>query len=301
MRNRKAFTLIELLVVIAIIAILAAILFPVFASAREAAKKTQSINNAKQLTLGAIMYKDENDQCFAQSIYDATGANYNATAGVSVFTPGAATRAFAAYDATMPYLKNTDILKSPAEGDAIKWKEILNALAGTQPAGTITRAGYGFNFAVFEDPAVAPTLGGADPVCAEGVIDDPVNTVLFFEAKYTSQGQRPTIPNAEKTNTTWWTKWSQKWTSAGGTLARIGGYTQPTSPFNRFNFGGVSRYGDNCVVSFTDGHAKVFRYNAVIPGTAADLYTTGSPSTLPVYNLPYDLNGIPNYSAEPSE
>ena len=59
--SRKAFTLIELLVVIAIIAILAAILFPVLAQAREAAKKSQSINNMKQLLLAAQMYLGDND------------------------------------------------------------------------------------------------------------------------------------------------------------------------------------------------------------------------------------------------
>ena len=53
--NKHAFTLIELLVVIAIIAILAAILFPVFAQAKVAAKKTVDLSNVKQLALGVAM------------------------------------------------------------------------------------------------------------------------------------------------------------------------------------------------------------------------------------------------------
>ena len=57
----RAFTLIELLVVIAIIAILAAILFPVFAQAKEAAKKTQSLSNVKQIDLAWLMYSDDAD------------------------------------------------------------------------------------------------------------------------------------------------------------------------------------------------------------------------------------------------
>jgi prepilin-type N-terminal cleavage/methylation domain-containing protein len=61
---RKAFTLIELLVVIAIIAILAAILFPVFAQAKAAAKKTAAISNAKQIGLGEIMYRNDVDDVF---------------------------------------------------------------------------------------------------------------------------------------------------------------------------------------------------------------------------------------------
>jgi prepilin-type N-terminal cleavage/methylation domain-containing protein len=59
--HRRAFTLIELLVVIAIIAILAAILFPVFAQAKEAAKKTQSLSNVKQMALAVTMYAGDND------------------------------------------------------------------------------------------------------------------------------------------------------------------------------------------------------------------------------------------------
>ncbi|MCW5936338.1 MAG: prepilin-type N-terminal cleavage/methylation domain-containing protein [Fimbriimonadaceae bacterium] len=63
MRNH-AFTLIELLVVIAIIAILAAILFPVFASAKEAAKKTTDVSNVKQMTLAFQMYLPDNDDFY---------------------------------------------------------------------------------------------------------------------------------------------------------------------------------------------------------------------------------------------
>src|SRR6059058_2038760 len=58
------FTLIELLVVIAIIAILAAILFPVFAQAREKAGQASCMNNLKQLATGMLMYSDDHDNLF---------------------------------------------------------------------------------------------------------------------------------------------------------------------------------------------------------------------------------------------
>jgi prepilin-type N-terminal cleavage/methylation domain-containing protein len=63
-RQRVAFTLIELLVVIAIIAILAAILFPVFAQARESARKASCLSNMKQCVTGAIMYSQDYDEAF---------------------------------------------------------------------------------------------------------------------------------------------------------------------------------------------------------------------------------------------
>jgi len=61
--RRSAFTLIELLVVIAIIAILAAILFPVFAKVREKARQTQCVSNLKQFALAVIQYTEDNDEC----------------------------------------------------------------------------------------------------------------------------------------------------------------------------------------------------------------------------------------------
>jgi prepilin-type N-terminal cleavage/methylation domain-containing protein/prepilin-type processing-associated H-X9-DG protein len=65
--SRYAFTLIELLVVIAIIAILAAILFPVFAQAREKARQTVCLSNEKQIGLGIMMYVEDNNECFPLS------------------------------------------------------------------------------------------------------------------------------------------------------------------------------------------------------------------------------------------
>ena len=64
MRARRGFTLIELLVVIAIIAILAAILFPVFAKAREKARQTSCLSNMKQINLAVLMYTSDYDETY---------------------------------------------------------------------------------------------------------------------------------------------------------------------------------------------------------------------------------------------
>jgi len=71
----RAFTLIELLVVIAIIAILAAILFPVFAQARESARRTSCLSNEKQISLAVIMYTQDYDESFPLLFTPADGSD----------------------------------------------------------------------------------------------------------------------------------------------------------------------------------------------------------------------------------
>ncbi|MDR3689492.1 MAG: prepilin-type N-terminal cleavage/methylation domain-containing protein [Fimbriimonas sp.] len=111
MKN-KAFTLIELLVVIAIIAILASILFPVFAQAKLAAKKTASLSNTKQVGLAEIMYQGDNDDYFVLS--------GNATYGSPI---GGFTAQLAAHTAlsctflTLPYIKTLGLMVDPGVGD----------------------------------------------------------------------------------------------------------------------------------------------------------------------------------------
>jgi prepilin-type N-terminal cleavage/methylation domain-containing protein len=97
--HRKAFTLIELLVVIAIIAILAAILFPVFAQAKAAAKKTVCLSNVKQMGLGYLMYGNDNDSWLPPSWSNNTKLK---------------DESYVSQARIQPYVKNFGLFKDPS-------------------------------------------------------------------------------------------------------------------------------------------------------------------------------------------
>ena len=104
MSNRRGFTLIELLVVIAIIAILAAILFPVFAKAREQARKISCLSNLKQLGIASNMYLQDYDEQFA------SGENWHGT------TPQVDANFFLGNRFQLvPYIKNEKVWLCPSD------------------------------------------------------------------------------------------------------------------------------------------------------------------------------------------
>jgi prepilin-type N-terminal cleavage/methylation domain-containing protein/prepilin-type processing-associated H-X9-DG protein len=111
MPTRRGFTLIELLVVIAIIAILAAILFPVFAQAREAARKTQCLSNCRQIGLAFMQYAQDNDECLPLSTDSG--------------------RALSWVNTLQPYLSSRPILRCPNDQSS-NWDTPL-------PGQTVTR------------------------------------------------------------------------------------------------------------------------------------------------------------------
>ena len=100
-RNKRGFTLIELLVVIAIIAILAAILFPVFSQAREQARKTSCMSNLKQIGTAIAMYSQDWDERYPYFQWSADGLHHGEMFPYLL----------------QPYIKNWDIFVCPSDGD----------------------------------------------------------------------------------------------------------------------------------------------------------------------------------------
>src|SRR5258708_3751554 len=109
--SRRGFTLIELLVVIAIIAILAAILFPVFAQARESARKISCLSNCKQMGLAAMMYIQDYDEMYPCTSWDtpAIGTSDNDTRNPNYRS------AMQWLWRIMPYQKNRQLFVCPSD------------------------------------------------------------------------------------------------------------------------------------------------------------------------------------------
>lgn len=226
--QKVGFTLIELLVVIAIIAILAAILFPVFAQAREKARSSSCLSNLKQFALATLMYVQDYDELFPQSVYSMDNP---------ILVPGSGDRVFTVYEAVSPYMKNTEILVCPSNRPGIDFLAIVTPL-GLRTSGLFRYASYAMNFALFQDPALPPGLFDADPVVPLAAISEPVNTTMFYDSKYTPFGAPPAYPEC----------------------------AAPSAAFDWTNFAADARHSDGFNVNFVDGHSKYYPRRGHIPG-----------------------------------
>ncbi|MGV3617202.1 MAG: prepilin-type N-terminal cleavage/methylation domain-containing protein [Fimbriimonas sp.] len=184
MAARRGFTLIELLVVIAIIAILAAILFPVFAQAKMAAKKTASISNVKQATLAGTMYLGDYDDTTFMAISTRPATDGLATQFPSAcFGTGAGGTCRFGYPILLQaYTKNADMFLCPADkaidpttpGRFDKANSIYWYMQSNFPS-------YGMNVSYLNTQKMGAYGFDYDGKSATG-FESPANTVMFAEA-----------------------------------------------------------------------------------------------------------------------
>ncbi|MBC7526099.1 MAG: prepilin-type N-terminal cleavage/methylation domain-containing protein [Chthonomonadaceae bacterium] len=169
-KKLNGFTLIELLVVIAIIAILAAILFPVFAQAREKARQTSCLSNLRQIATSTLMYTQDYDETFAMSAYLQRP---NIIQSV--------------YDVSQPYLKNNQVFVCPSYTPGIDWTTRLAAMRLATP-NTFRYVAFVPNFGVFGDN-LCGLKTGYTPVTPQAGIPRSSETVLFFDGYWRKRNQ----------------------------------------------------------------------------------------------------------------
>lgn len=166
--NKKAFTLIELLVVIGIIAILAAILFPVFAKAREKAREASCASNLHQIALGVIMYQQEYNGAMPmnRSCGGSAGIFCPCNAATAVTTGGVGSATLGWIDLIQPYVKSYQIFKCPDDPTTGVALPAVDYSGGPQPGGNggcdvnFTSQGYEYNSTAFAAGNALNQIGG---------------------------------------------------------------------------------------------------------------------------------------------
>jgi len=189
MRNRiasrsRAFTLIELLVVIAIIAILAAILFPVFAQARAKARQTTCLSNLKQLGLGELMYKQDYDERY--SYWDWQDSSDIGPCNDPNGGKGIGCKHFESvwFNAIYPYVKNFGLYACPsANDDTTLLQNLIWAWAHNPQQVNLVPDfwNHTVNYGMSEPLESGGGCGNNHAACSDADTDRPAESMLFAD------------------------------------------------------------------------------------------------------------------------
>jgi prepilin-type N-terminal cleavage/methylation domain-containing protein len=296
MQRSRGFTLIELLVVIAIIAILAAILFPVFAQAREKARSVSCLSNTKQLGLGLMMYVQDYDETYPYWSWwyssDLGGGPYN---DGSSYSAGFNHWDSFWFNAIYPYVKNAQVFACPSANDhstilqnaVWAWTGDATSAAnmvahGFQPAMVNVPINYAYNQA-FAEGSIGNGGSLGNPVTLAS-LNLPAQILAMADC---DTGETNSLPEPNASNpqdplhqaiisrVAWpntiadcWP--STGWTGGGGgnpdcgaALNNIGIYypSQFPHPLSFYDSQARHTQGDN--LTFADGHSKWVRDTAI--------------------------------------
>lgn len=233
-QHRRAFTLIELLVVISIISVLAAILFPVFARARENARRSSCSSNLKQMGLSMMMYAQDHDERITPTWTENSPHKLpNGTYNTQLW-----------YHMLYPYMKNRQIMNCPSAESGVTWS--TNSYTGNIP--------YGINIAGSQAAGCPSNCGiNMAPSKAAGAslgeIEDTAGTILIMDARYYNlKLERVLTPDDAL--------------SAPGSLGRCrelsgSGTADPSRCF-------APRHLETGNVLFVDGHVKSIPWQRVV-------------------------------------
>jgi len=283
-RKSFAFTLIELLVVIAIIAILAAILFPVFAQAREAARKTSCLSNEKQISLGVLMYAQDYDEHLQDMVLSEPGGGCKTTCWAGngcAYQDGGGWW----FGRIYPYIKNYQIFTCPddtrsfsttaAGTDSNGWNQAIELGTGAKPV--FFRESYGYNEWIDGNPGgsgntspITDTLAAVQYPAQQVMLADGVGPLINdwdLEAGKCCDG----FERAWHANTSWGT-WAPDFDN-----------------FDKYDH--LARHNGGANFAYVDGHAKWFKNSATVYNhngeapTGADNWNNGPEK--PLYD-PFD-------------
>jgi prepilin-type N-terminal cleavage/methylation domain-containing protein/prepilin-type processing-associated H-X9-DG protein len=247
-KTRSAFTLIELLVVIAIIAILAAILFPVFGRARENARRSSCLSNMKQLGLGMMQYIQDYDETFPHAFWNVDNS-------VNGYQDQANERGWS-YN-IQPYIKSVQVFQCPSDLVAPPNYSLLSDTAGQH---YLAYTDYCYNRAMGNPAGVnAPTVKLARLTMAS-------NTVMFTEMtggpSGTSAGGGPGGGFT---------------TTPGLAIGRVD---------SAIGYGAMQRHLDGSNIAFGDGHVKWYKGSS--HNTYANVYNNATPVTASTVSFSLD-------------
>ncbi len=235
MKRTNGFTLIELLVVIAIIAILAAILFPVFSQAREKARQTACLSNMKQMSTALMMYTQDNDEMTPSDTRLPTTSPAPPLPSADTITWGLAL--------LQPNIKNKGIYRCPSDSSQ-----------GLRADGLPVAPKSGDAFTSYEGTGATPvgTAGGSAAGDAWGVfrwdglsiasISSPADTFAIVEKDANAE-----VRHTVRSPSYWWGRYITN-TGANGANA-------PSLKADCFV---TNRHGEGANFAFADGHAKWF-------------------------------------------
>jgi prepilin-type N-terminal cleavage/methylation domain-containing protein/prepilin-type processing-associated H-X9-DG protein len=257
MMRRTGFTLIELLVVIAIIAILAAILFPVFAAAREKARQTECLSNVKQIVLGVFGYVQDYDETFPMLAYRSV-------------RQGNIQCAYTFLTAIDPYIKDKKdkgLFSCPSQRDAMDMGRFWNQ---SDPNNGDCGQFRSFSYVPNPSVIVAGPGGGnqlvnrAEPPVKMAEMPYPAETTAFMDGHFMQQG--------------------------GNCAPQYALFT--TAPFNQYPTGVLTiaiegRHQETVSVGYVDGHARALKSKSV-PCTANNINGKQVPSRWCVQQAPYN-------------
>ncbi|MBC8136724.1 MAG: DUF1559 domain-containing protein [Fibrella sp.] len=241
--NTRAFTLIELLVVIAIIAILSAILFPVFAQAREKARQSACLSNTKQIGTALMMYVSDYDGAYP---YASTKEAINPKVRWA--------------DRLYPYTKNTAIFLCPSAPDEQANKGFAHdwdTMTGTYKSASLRWGGFGYNYQYLGNSRFTPTFltvesdlsATAETVVVadtQGVRRDD-NTPLNGAGDYTIDPPLTSAPGSGKPSGFY------------GDGSECGSGTPNTPGQFKCRSTPAERHTGMVTVTFADGHSKAMK------------------------------------------